>query len=159
MDGTLSTNQKGAIAETGILHIATKLGIEVYVPAIEHGRYDMIFDLQGQLWRVQCKWGKLKGEVVSAHTQSSRRTADGFLARSYTEEEIDAIAVYCCDLDRCFFLPISLVAGRRMIHLRLGPARNNQRAGINWAQDYDLGAIAQLGERLLAARGRRFEPD
>src|SRR5205809_686496 len=39
---------------------------------------------------------------------------------------------------------------------RLAPARNNQRIGVNWADDYDLtrlnweafGAIAQLGERL-----------
>ena len=40
------------------------------------------------------------------------------------------------------------------IHLRLGPTRNNQRRGINWAERFEVaatlsdeGAIAQLGER------------
>jgi hypothetical protein len=39
----LTTDQKGAIAETAIAHAATKLGIEVYRPIAEGGRFDMIF--------------------------------------------------------------------------------------------------------------------
>ena len=39
----LTTNQKGAIAETAITAEAVRLGIEVYRPVAEHGRYDMIF--------------------------------------------------------------------------------------------------------------------
>jgi hypothetical protein len=34
------------------------------------------------------------------------------------------------------------------MHLRLRPAVNNQEAAINYADQYDFGAIAQLGERL-----------
>jgi hypothetical protein len=40
-----------------------------------------------------------------------------------------------------------MVAGRRAIYLRLEPARNNQEAAINFAAEYEFGAIAQLGER------------
>jgi hypothetical protein len=39
----MTTDQKGAIAETAIAHEATKLGIEVYRPIAEGGRFDMIF--------------------------------------------------------------------------------------------------------------------
>ncbi|MGH3084541.1 MAG: hypothetical protein ACRDNP_10895 [Gaiellaceae bacterium] len=39
----LTTDQKGVIAETAIAHAATKLGIEVYRPIVEGGRFDMIF--------------------------------------------------------------------------------------------------------------------
>jgi hypothetical protein len=46
------------------------------------------------------------------------------------------------------WLPIEKVAGRRTFSLRLMPAANNQRAAINFAGEYELGAIAQLGERL-----------
>ena len=53
----LTTDQKGAIAETAIAHEATKLGIEVYRPIAEGGRFDMIFLLGDELARVQCKWG------------------------------------------------------------------------------------------------------
>jgi hypothetical protein len=76
------------------------------------------------------------------------------VTRAYSAEEIDAFAAYCADVDECYFLPIEQFPGRRNIQLRLGPTRNNQTQGINWAKDYEFaatlgrrGAIAQLGER------------
>jgi hypothetical protein len=71
----------------------------------------------------------------------------GIDTTTYAADEIDAVAAYCPDLDRCYLLPISLVAGRTGIFLRLQPARNNQELGVNYAERYELGAIAQLGER------------
>jgi prevent-host-death family protein len=75
----------------------------------------------------------------------------------YSESEIDLVAVYCHELDRCYLLPIALVAGRRAIFLRLKPPRNGQRACINLASDFELpGAVAQLVEHqsgTLRARG------
>jgi PD-(D/E)XK endonuclease len=56
----------------------------------------------------------------------------------YTAEEIDAFAAYCMDVDRCFILPIARFSARTEVQLRLGPTRNNQKAGVNWADDYDL---------------------
>jgi hypothetical protein len=56
----LSTNQKGAIAETAIAHAAIKLGIEVYRPVAEGGRFDLVFAFaDASLARVQCKWTPL----------------------------------------------------------------------------------------------------
>jgi prevent-host-death family protein len=60
--------------------------------------------------------------------------------------------VYCGDLARCYLLPIDLVAGRSVVNLRLEKAKNNQRAAINFAADYELGAIAQLEERLTGSQ-------
>jgi hypothetical protein len=88
--------------------------------------------------------------------QSARRSAEGFIRRPYTSAEVDAIAAYNLELDRCFFIPIARVEGRPGIALRLSPCRNNQKRRINWADDFDLaarltrqpGAVAQLGERL-----------
>jgi hypothetical protein len=39
----LSTDQKGAIAETAIAAHATRLGIEVYRSVAEGGRFDLLF--------------------------------------------------------------------------------------------------------------------
>jgi PD-(D/E)XK endonuclease len=144
----LTTNQKGAIAETAIAHGATKLGIDVYRPYSEGGRYDLIFDLGSQLLRVQCKWAVRSGNVVSVRLDSCRRGPGGLLLRrSYSANEIDAIVGYCAELDQSYFLPSAFIAGKRQIYLRLAPARNNQALRINWADQYRLGAIAQLGER------------
>src|SRR5919199_4899937 len=102
----LSTNQKGAIPELAIMYEAAKLGIDVYVPAVEHSRCDLIFDVGTRLLRVQCKWALLKDEVLIINSCSNRRGPDGFIKRPYTPDQIDAYAVYSGDLDRCFYLPI-----------------------------------------------------
>src|ERR1051325_8385786 len=60
----LTTNQKGAIAETAIVKEATRLGIEVCRPVAEGGRFDLIFLIGDRLFRVQCKWAPRQGDVV-----------------------------------------------------------------------------------------------
>ena len=136
----LTTDQKGAIAETAIILAAVKLGVDVYRPVFEGGRYDLIFGLREQLLRVQCKWARRYGDVVAVRCYSSRRSRDGFVKRSYTPDEVDAIAAYCPDLERCYFLPLASFGSRVQIHLRLGPARNNQKLGMNWAEEFEFAA-------------------
>jgi hypothetical protein len=144
----LTTNQKGAIAETAIAHEAIKLGIEVYRPVVEGGRFDLIFAFEdASLARVQCKWAPVYRGVINVRCCSSRRVADGFRRTVYGHEEIDAIGAYCPDNGRCYYLPAAKVAGHFAVQLRLAPTRNHQADGVNWAVDYELGAIAQLGER------------
>ena len=150
----LTTDQKGAIAEAAIAWEATKLGIEVYRPISEGGRFDMIFLLGEELLRVQCKWASRHGDVVAIRCYSCRRAREGIRKRLYSADEIDAFAAYCAELECCYYIPVDSVAGRHVIQLRLAPAKNNQRLGINWAKDYEFaatlgrhGAIAQLGER------------
>ena len=154
MFAVLTTDQKGAIAELAIAKTALEFGVGVYVPVTAGERYDMIFDIQGRLVRVQCKWAARHEDVIVVRCYRTRRNRDGLLNRRYTAEEIDAYAAYCADLGKCYFLPFADFAGRRNIQLRLRPARNNQRLRINWAGEFEfaatlgrLGAVAQLGER------------
>jgi len=133
----LSTDQKGNIAETAIVHAAVKLGIDVYRAVVEGGRYDLILDLKPGLLRVQCKWAARHGEVVLVRSYSSRRSVGGkVITRLYMDDEADAFAAYCADLDRCFLLPAELWARRRTLHLRIEPTRNNQAKGCLMAVDY-----------------------
>jgi prevent-host-death family protein len=140
-------NRKGAIAEAAIAAEAIKLGLRVLKPASEHEPYDLAFDLNGRLFRVQCKWANLAGDVVHVHTSRCRTTKRGLVRSTYLDDEIDAIAAYCEELNRCFLLPAELATERYAVHLRVSPPRNHQRAAINWADEYELGAVAQLGER------------
>jgi PD-(D/E)XK endonuclease len=152
----LTTDQKGAIAETALAHAAAKLCIPVYAPVSEGGRYDLIFDVGSSLLRVQCKWAVRLGGVVMIRCRSCRRSRAGIVHRSYTTEEIDLIAGYCAELDKCYVIPFAEYFRRGGIHLRLEPTKNNQRHGILWAREFEFerlnwmpsGAIAQLGERL-----------
>jgi prevent-host-death family protein len=120
-----TSNDKGNIAEAEIAAAATRLGINVLKPLLEHGRYDLAFDLGDRILRVQCKWARRAGDVV-----------------------IDAVAAYCDELDTCYLMPAEMIAGMSAVQLRLAAPKNGQRACLNWARDHELdGAIAQLGER------------
>ena len=149
----LTTNQKGVIAEAAIAFQAAKLGIGVARP-LDDERYDLILDLGAELLRVQCKWAVRQGDVVIVRCRRCRRGRNGLIHRGYLPGEIDAIAAYCGELETCYLLPTDMSVNRTAVQLRLEPTRNQQRAGVNWARDYEFGArlnrfgpIAQLGER------------
>lgn len=152
----LSSNHKGAIAEAEIAAAAVRLGIPVLRPVQEHGRYDLAFELGGRILRVQCKWASLDREagVVKMALHTSRHSpTEGYIRTSYLVGEVDLVAGYCADLDRCYLLPIAMVAGRKAIYLRVSPPKNGQRACINLEQEFRLsGAVAQWNERPAGSR-------
>ncbi|MGH3110693.1 MAG: group I intron-associated PD-(D/E)XK endonuclease [Gaiellaceae bacterium] len=93
-----------------------------------------------RLLRVQCKWAPRIRDVVLVRCRSCRRTRDGLQYRGYTAAEIDMIAAYCPDLDRSYLISADSFDGRVQLYLRLSPSRNNQRSGVNWADDFVLEA-------------------
>ena len=143
----LSTNQKGAIAESRIAAEALELGFGVYRPVVEGSRYDLIFEVGSELLRVQCKWAPRIDDVIVVRGRTSRHTPHGYVRSMYSAEEIDGIAAWCAETQASYYVPIALIGGRASIRLRLGPARNNQESLVHWAAQFRLGAIAQLGER------------
>ena len=144
----LTTTEKGGIAEVAIANAAVQLGVVVSRPIVEGRRYDLIFDVRGELLRIQCKWARRQGDVIHIDTRTSRLSNRGHVRGTYSASEIDAVVGWCAENDQCYLLPIDEIDGQTMVHLRLTPARNNQRTGVKLAAQYELGAIAQLGERL-----------
>jgi PD-(D/E)XK nuclease superfamily protein len=120
----MNSNQKGNIAEQAIALEATRLGIQVLKPIAEHARYDLAFDLGTMILRVQCKWAPMRNDVVGVGLQSSWFSPRGYIRTTYEAHEIDAVAAYCEDIERVYLLPVSLVEGMRMIHLRLKAPKN-----------------------------------
>jgi hypothetical protein len=148
----LTTNQKGAIAETAITLAALRHGIPVLKPVAEGGRYDLLFDTGTRFWRVQCKWATRHGQVVLIRAHTCRRGREGRLVRGkYTADEIDLVAGYCADLNTSYIIPFDLLTPCGDMQLRLSRSKNDQELGVNWAADYEFGAIAQLGERVTGS--------
>lgn len=142
-------NHKGNVAELAIATEAARLGLSVLKPLTEHERYDLVLGLGGKMLRVQCKWGSRRDGVIEVRLRSSYHSPTrGYVITTYDETEVDFVAVYCGERACCYLLPASLIAGRTMVLLRLERTKNNQRAALNWAADYELpGAVAQLAER------------
>ena len=143
---------KGALAELKITTRAIELGIPVLKPVLEGLRYDVVLDLGARLLRVQCKWASSKKGVLVVNTRTCRHTPAGYVRSRYDPNEVDAIAAYSPETDRCYLMPIEDVGGRWVVHLRLRRAANNQEVAIMYAAQYELGAIAQLGERSAGSR-------
>lgn len=149
-------NRKGNVAELAIAAEAARLGLSVCMPLTEHGRCDLVIGIGGELRRIQCKWARKRGDVIDVNLLTSRRSASGYVRSTYSADEVDAIGAYCEELDSCYLIPIDEVEGRSGFRLRLAPARNGQRAALNLAEHYRLGAVAQLAERrhgMAEARG------
>lgn len=135
----LTTNQKGLIAETAIIHECAKLGVPVARP-LDDEKYDLILDLESGLLRVQCKWAACHGEVIVIRCRTCRRGRDGLIHRKYRCGEIDAVAAYSPDTGLCYLLPTELSVECAGVSLRLTPTRNNQASGVRWAKDYEFAA-------------------
>jgi prevent-host-death family protein len=150
-------NDKGNAAELAIAAEAARLGLSVLMPITEHERFDLVLGIAGRLFRVQCKWASRRGEVIQVRLRSSYHSPTrGYVVKTYAPEEIDLVAVHCGDLNCSYLLPVELFAGRSTVYLRLGPARNNQRASVHFAARYAFpGAVAQLAERLAGSEEAR----
>jgi prevent-host-death family protein len=146
-------NLKGNVAELAIAAEAARLGLTVLMPMTEHERYDLVLGVSGRLLRVQCKWGACNGDTIQVRLTSSYHSPTrGYVTRTYARDEVDAVAVYCEATGKCYLLPIEKVAGLGLFTLRLSPARNNQRASLNSAAEYEFpGAVAQLEERVAGS--------
>ncbi len=103
----LTPDQKGGIAELAIAARANLLGIGVSRPVVEGLRYDLIFDWHLGLQRIQCKWATLSSGAVVIRPFSSRRSGSREIKRTYSADEVDAIAGYCLELDDVWVIPIA----------------------------------------------------
>ena len=74
-------NHKGNVAELAIATEAARLGLSVLKPLTEHERYDLVLGIGGRLLRVQCKWGRKKGDVISVQPQYESTRARWVCAR------------------------------------------------------------------------------
>jgi prevent-host-death family protein len=149
-----NSNHKGNVAELAIATEAAKFGLSVLKPLTEHERYDLVLGVAGTLLRVQCKWASLSRGAICVRVVSSYHSPTrGYVRAGYDGAEVDVVAAYCAELDRCYLLPPDLFEARTTVHLRCERAMNNQRAALNWAADYEFrGAIAQLEERLTGSQ-------
>ena len=82
-------------------------------PVIEGRRYDLVFDIDHRLFRVQCKWARASRRgVLVVNSTACRYTPHGYVRTTYdAHARSTRVAAYCQELKRCYWLPIEVVAG------------------------------------------------
>lgn len=128
----LSTQQKGSISEYRIISRLIERGFNVFKSCTEFSRVDIIVEIENKLYKVQCKTGKLKDDVIIAHSKSVNNLTHE--AKKYTGQ-IDYFCVYCFETDGVYVIPEESCGFE--IRLRVN-SKSNQIAGIKFAKDYQI---------------------
>ena len=128
----------GLRSEAAILSELVRRGYSVLIPFGVNQRYDLVLDLNGDFVRVQCKTGRLRRGSVEFSTQSVRSNTKRAEFRGY-RGEAEYFLVFCPANNGIYAVPVDAAPGRNM-HLRLSPALNGQKRGVNLASEYELPA-------------------
>lgn len=121
----------GERAEAAVIAALVAAGRRVLLP-FGACRYDVAFEEDGKLVKVQCKAGSLHQGAVSFRTHSVGRNA----TRDY-RGDVDYFGVYCHERAEAYLVPAEGLPLWRA-SLRLTPARNGQSSGIRLATDFVL---------------------
>ena len=137
----MQTGVKGNLSEARILAAFVAAGYLVSVPFGSGHKYDFVVDDSAQLWRVQCKTGRVKNGALlfNAYSQSG----NGAVKVGY-RGLADLFAVLNPEDDKVYLVPVGEV-GVTDVTLRLAPTLNKQAQRIRWAEVYLLRPLFQAG--------------
>jgi hypothetical protein len=145
----MASRGRGNEGEASVLAALVRKGFRVLVPFGEGHPYDLAVHLsEREIVRVQCKTAWRVGGCMVFNTLA---TDHGSGPRSYVGQA-DIFGVYFPRTSAVYLVPIDAVAtteGR----LRLEPTRNNQRMGIRFAADYEIGRWSLQALRGMVVMG------
>ena len=127
------SNWVGDVTQAKIVAKLLECGYLVSVTYGNHSRYDLVID-KGNLSKVQCKTGRLKGNSIRFNASSVTYKGK---KRNYIDEA-DYFAVYVGKLDKFYLVPVN-ECGKYEAYLMFGLPKNDQAKNIHWASDYELG--------------------
>jgi hypothetical protein len=128
----MGTIARGNTAEAAVLHALTAAEIVVLLPFGGGLPFDLGAVLpDGTIVRIQVKSGRLRSNCIEFNTCSS----DHGYGRQDYRGRADLFAVHVDETGAIFVVPVDDTPSYRG-HLRVVPAKNQQRRGIRMAEDY-----------------------
>lgn len=133
-----TTKQKGNITELECLLAFEKRGVEVSIPWGENTRYDMIIDVNNQLYKIQCKTSHETkgGRSFMFATCSTRLNTQGSSKVCYSKKEIDFFATSF--KDNIYLIPVEECGSGAGKTIRYDFPKTNIFSQINWHENYLL---------------------
>ena len=141
----MNSKRKGNITELAIALAFQKLDVAVSIPYGDCERYDMIVDINNQLYKVQCKTASYRRGDTSKISFSCRSvtTKNGQnVHHKYDKSEVDFFAAYFLENDKCYLIPVQETCCCEKT-LRLVPPLNNNYSNVNMAEDYELEKVVK----------------
>ena len=130
---------KGTLTELQCQKDFIQKGILVSQPIVQDSKYDFIIDLNGKLYRIQCKSSSLSADekFITLKTKSTniRTMKDSY----YTKEDIDFFYTYHQGVS--YLIPVELAANGETRLRFISNQPNNPN--IRWAKDYEFNLMLQ----------------
>lgn len=129
------TKDKGDITELTCILALKKLGLHVSIPYGENAPYDIVADIGGLLYKIQCKSSKYE----DGHILFSCKTVHYNTKTRKTESYTGKVDFYMTCFDsKCYLIPIEECMNSSAKRLRIEHTKNNQKKNVSYAEDYEL---------------------
>ena len=138
----MNSKRIGNITEMSVALAFQKLDIPVAIPFGDCERYDLIADIKGKLYKIQCKTSSYyRGDQdrISFSCRSTSTKNGQTVNHRYTANEIDFFATVW--EDKCYLVPVEQTSCEKI--LRLVPPKNGQKVGVNMLEDYSLDKVVE----------------
>ena len=134
------TKQIGNLTELQCITRFYELGYSISIPYGDSNKYDFILDVNGNLYKFQCKHANIHkdendiDDYISIDTtwQSGYSRGNNFKYHTYSKDEIDYFVTHYCNKN--YLVPVEECNTQKT--LRVLPPKNNQTKGINFLEDY-----------------------
>jgi hypothetical protein len=131
------TKDKGDIGLACVVSDLLKHGVQVALPISEHLPFDLIaIHHTGLMAKISVKYRELSAHgSVSVRARSSWADRHGVHVNRHRTGDYDAVAVYCPETDRCYYICAAELSPC-CTTVRVLAAVNNQKTGIRSAERF-----------------------
>ena len=130
-------NKKGTFGQIAVLKDLTAKGYDVFGEVGKSSKVDFIvLDENYKTFKVQVKTCNLFYGKAILHL--IKKCLDSKYNSRYTEEQVDIFALYVIEKDTVIYISAkeALNKSKSTITFSFGESKNNQKKGINLAEDY-----------------------
>lgn len=135
-----STKYLGNLTELQCITRFYELGYPVSIPYGDSEKYDMIIDINGNLYRLQCKHanphmnddGKVAFITIKTVWSSGYTKNKKYTRNQYSKEDCDYFVTHY--EGKNYLIPVEECSNEK--NLRIIPPKNGQIKGINFLKDF-----------------------
>ena len=136
----MDSKQLGNLTELQCITRFYELGYPISIPYGDSQKYDMILDVDGKLYRLQCKHAKLNfndDNIVTHITikttwQSGYTKHSTYVRNQYTKDDCDYFVTHY--EGKNYLIPVEECSNEK--NLRIIPPKNGQRSNINFLEKF-----------------------
>lgn len=128
-----ATHDKGLLGELAFTYHLIEKGYIVLDPINQNSSYDLVAEKEGVFTRIQVKYITPYKSRLRVELARPKRTA-----LSYAERGVDAMGIYDGLNKKFYLVPVTQIASKDEIWLRLGKPKNSQVKNIHFAEKFEI---------------------